>query len=297
MALMTTACGRRGASQTPSQHRTVVRSHGSPNAAPTALASDAGAERIAMIAQVPPPGPSPDGREIDVPLSWVYLVEDPAPTGSTPYAVVGAQVPCGYRPAFTASERDAENHTVRIRMRARWARTEPPPVDGRPTCGDVSVATELVSLGQLRFGQWQVVDAAQTTPTGDGGVDTARSTLAPRVQHVVADDNSLAPRAQRWMHPCAQDSDCESSVGGVCARIGHSTACVAPVDPWLSLGRACAAGLTAVEIETVAAPSRRWRACIATCTNHTCPGTLRCDPLGVCVPPPSPRVVASCNCG
>ena len=117
---------------------------GCPRSRPPAV--DAGtaravAERIPAIAEIPPPGPSADGREVDVPLRWIYLLEEPAPTGSTPYAVVGATVPCGFVPKFTVSDRsDGE---VRLRMRAQ--RRDP---DGAVCAGGTPVV-ELVSIGPL----------------------------------------------------------------------------------------------------------------------------------------------------
>lgn len=294
LPLAATALALAACTRSPDARR--ARREPTPEAPQTALAADAGPQRVPMIAQVPEMGAAPDGREIDVPLTWMYLVEEPAPTGSTPYAAVGAQIPCGYRPMYTVSERDPERSTVRLRMRAQWNRPEPPPPDGRSTCGDLTVATELVSLGQLRLGTWSVVDAVPHPRS-----DRATPAPAPLTQHVVADDSSLAPRAQRWTRPCASDADC-ASAGGTCAHVGGSTACLAPVDPWLAIHRPCADGLTAVDVRTVSTPERAWRACVASCTNNRCPGTLRCDPLHVCVPPPSPpppptQVAASPACG
>ncbi|MDB4928818.1 MAG: hypothetical protein JWM10_1302, partial [Myxococcaceae bacterium] len=150
-----------------------------------APAVDAGApradvERVPAVAEIPPLGPSADGQEIDVPLRWIHLLAEPAPTGSAPYAVVGAKVPCGYVPRYTVSERgDGE---VRLRMRAQRRA-----VDGGHCEGGAPVV-ELVSLSQLRLGAWRVVDA----------VPPAGPALPPRVLHVVPDDGTLAPAAERW---------------------------------------------------------------------------------------------------
>ena len=73
-----------------------------PRAAPECPATppaDAG-NRVRTIAEVPVMGPSADRREVDVPLRWMHLLANPVPTGSAPSVVVGAEIPCGYRPAW-----------------------------------------------------------------------------------------------------------------------------------------------------------------------------------------------------
>ena len=242
---------------------------------PRPPAVDAGApgadvERVPAVAEIPPPGPSADGQEVDVPLRWIHLLAEPAPTGSAPYAVVGATVPCGFVPRYTVSERGEGE--VRLRMRAQRRA-----VEGR--CEGGTAVVELVSLSMLRLGTWRVVDAVAHE---DGGTPAA----TPRVLRVVADDAALAPAAERWTRPCASTADC--TAGGVCARVAAGSLCLAPMDPWLHLGRPCPEGLRSVDAAPVAptdgAPRR---ACVAGCDGaRRCPGRLRCDPAGICLPPP-----------
>ncbi|MDO9018200.1 MAG: hypothetical protein Q8S73_14740 [Deltaproteobacteria bacterium] len=228
------------------------------------------AERVPAVAEIPPPGPSADGQEVDVPLRWIHLLAEPAPTGSTPYAVVGATVPCGFVPRYTVSER-AERE-IRLRMRAQ--RGGP---DGS-ACVAGRAVVELVSLSLLRLGDWRVVDAVAH---GEGDVPAP----TPRVLHVVADDTTLAPAAERWTRPCSATADC--AAGGVCARAASGTLCLPPMDPWLHLGRPCPEGTRSVAVAPVdAAEGAPWRACVAACDGGgRCPGALRCDPSGICLPP------------
>jgi hypothetical protein len=153
---------------------------------------DAGT-RIA-VTEAAPLGPSADRREVDVPLDWIYLLTDPAPTGRTPYAVVGARVPCGYEALYLTSEKDGSR--VKIRFRARWSAATPVPVTP-PTCERVAKAW-LVSEGILRLGDWEVVDMVP-----HGASDPPAPTT--RVQHVVPEDANLAPLAARWVRGCAAD--------------------------------------------------------------------------------------------
>ena len=225
----------------------------------TAPSRDAGTaradvERVRAIAVVPPPGPSEDGSEIDVPLRWIHLLEEPAPTGSTPYAVVGATVPCGFVPRYVVSERG--ELVVRLRMRAQRR----PPDGGACTVG--APVVELVSLSQLRLGDWQVVDAVPHA-AGDPPMPT------PRTLHVVADDPALRPAAERWTRPCARTSDCTS--GGVCARAGAASICMPAMDPWLHLGRSCPGGTHPIEVRAVdAREGGAWQACVAACDTAGC---------------------------
>lgn len=227
------------------------------------------AERVPAIAEIPPPGPSADGAELDVPLRWIHLLAEPAPTGSTPYAVVGATVPCGFVPRYTVSERvEGEVH---LRMRAQ--RRD----GGAAGCVGGTPVVELVSLSQLRLGAWRVRDATahgpQDPPSPEGPV-----------LHVVPDDATIAPPAERWTRACDTGADCAG--GGVCARVGSGSICLAPMDPWLHLGRPCPEGTRSVEATAVdrGGPAP-WRACVAACTSGQCPGRLRCDPSGICLPP------------
>ena len=83
---------------------------------PSAAARPDAGQRIA-VTEAAPLGPSADRREVDVPLAWIYLLTDPAPTGRTPYAVVGARLPCGYEPLYLTSEKDGAR--IKVRFRAR----------------------------------------------------------------------------------------------------------------------------------------------------------------------------------
>jgi hypothetical protein len=245
-----------------------------------APAVDAGApradvERVPAVAEIPPPGPSADGQEIDVPLRWIHLLAEPAPTGSTPYAVVGATVPCGFVPRYTVSERGEGE--VRLRMRAQRRAT-----DGG-LCDGGTPVVELVSLSLIRLGTWRVVDAVAH---GEGDVPSP----TPRVLHVVPDDGTLAPAAERWTRPCRATADCAG--GGLCARVAAASICLPPMDPWLHLGRPCPEGTRSVEAVPVSpVDGAPWRACVAACdrAGH-CPGRLQCDAAGICLP--SSSVVA-----
>lgn len=231
------------------------------------------AERVPAIAEVPPMGAAPDGSEVDVPLSWIYLLTDPAPTGSTPYAVVGARVPCGFVPRYTVSDRGEGE--IRLRMRAQRRAT-----DGGRCEGGVDVV-EQVSLSLVRLGTWRVVDGV---PHGAADAPVP----AARTLHVVADDGSLRPAAERWTRACAATVDCEG--GGECVRVGPTSICQPAMDPWLQLDRPCPGGTRATTVASEGGPPRRH--CIAACDGAgQCPGNLRCDaPTGTCLP--SPRVDA-----
>lgn len=243
---------------------------------PRPPAADAGApradaERVPAVVEVAPPGPSADGQEVDVPLRWIHLLSEPEPTGSTPYAVVGAAVPCGYVPRYTVSERVAGE--VRLRMRARRRHLD----GGR--CEGATPVVELVSLSLLRLGTWRVVDAVAHR-AGDPAAPT------PRVLHVVPDDAALAPAAERWTRPCRATADC--AAGGVCARVAAASICLPAMDPWLHLGRPCPEGTRPAGAAPVAAgEGAPWRACVAACDRAgRCAGSLRCDASGICLPSP-----------
>lgn len=244
---------------------------------------DGGTRAIRSIAELPPLGPSPDGREIDLPLGWVFLLSDPAPTGSAPYAAVGATVPCGFVPAWTVSTKApgglGQGGEIRLRMRARWQGSGAP-TGGREPCRDRPEAVQLVSLSVLRLGPWRVRDEIAHGP-GD-------PVLTEVVQRVVADDSALRPPAERWTRPCAADADCP---GGLCAAVGAGRVCLPPRDPWRHNDQDCPGGTRAVSV-THTRPGegpRSWEACVAACPDGGgCPGTLRCDPVGVCVPGDAP---------
>ncbi len=247
------------------------RARAAPDASAPAAPADAGT--LVRVTEAAPLGPSPDRREVDVPIAWIHLLSDPAPTGSTPYAVVGARMPCGYGPLYGTSERAGGR--VRIRLRAQWSGAGPVPAV-IPPCGERPVRAFLVSEGILRLGQWEVVDAVPHGPGDDPPPVT-------RVQHVVPDDAHIAPPAARWTRPCATDSDCAS--GGVCASVEGARVCLPEVDPWLSEGGACAGGTTATEVSYAGdGGARTWRACVAACQNGACPAPLACSPRGLCLP-------------
>jgi len=246
-----------------------------------AAVGDSGTRAIRSIAEVPPLGPSADGNEVDVPLSWVFALSDPAPTGSAPYVVAGGTMPCGFEPAWTISTRvpaTAGGGEVQLRMRARrraaGAAGTTAAADGG--CTTTTFGVSLVSLSILRLGEWRVVDAVPHGP--------ADPVLVPIVQRVVPDDAALRPAAERWTRACVADAECP---GGVCASVGAGRVCVPPRDPWLHNHQACPGGTRSVEVSHTApgATARQWQACVAACGEAgRCPGALRCDPLGVCVP-------------
>ncbi len=243
--------------------------HRSP--APRPARPDAGGERL-RVSESAPLGPSADRREIDVPLSWIHLLAQPIPTGSTAHAVAGAVVPCGYAAKYLTSS--AEGRVVRIRLRAEW--TQPGPVPAPlPRC-DAPMRAWLVSEGVLRVGDWEVQDAV---PHGPGDPPAP----VPRVQRVVPDDGHVPAIPARWYRPCAADGDCTS--GGVCARVEGVGVCLPEVDPWLSHRAPCIDGATATDVTwTSDAGVRAWRACLAACENGACARGLRCSPRGVCLP-------------
>ncbi|MFO0649536.1 MAG: hypothetical protein U0326_25100 [Polyangiales bacterium] len=239
--------------------------------APNDAASDAGT--IVRVTEAAPMGPSPDRREIDVPITWIHLLSDPAPTGSTPYAVVGARFPCGYGPLYGTSERAGGR--VRIRLRGQWNAPGPVPAT-IPPCGDRPVRSFLVSEGILRLGAWEVVDMVSHGPGDD-------PEPVSRVQHVVPDDAQLPPAAARWTRPCGADTDCAS--GGVCASVEGVGVCLPAVDPWLSEHGACPGGTLATDVQH--GPDggvATWRACVASCQQGACPTGLRCSARGLCLP-------------
>ncbi len=230
---------------------------------------------IVRVTEAAPLGPSPDRREVDVPIAWIHLLSEPAPTGSTPYAIVGARMPCGYGPNYGTSER--VNGEVRLRLRAQWLGAGPVP-ETIPPCGDRPVRSFLVSQGILRLGTWRVVDMVPHGPNDD-------PPPVARVQHVLPDDANLPAPALRWMRGCATDDDC--TAGGVCASVEGARLCLAAVDPWLSEHGNCPEGTSPADAQhTPDAGAATWRACVATCQHNTCPAGLVCNAQGHCLPPP-----------
>lgn len=225
------------------------------------------------VTEAAPLGPSPDRRELDVPLSWIYLLTDPAPTGRTPYAVVGARLPCGYEPLYLTSQKDGAR--IKVRFRARWSAPTPVP-SPLPACAEQPMKAWLVSEGALRLGDWEVVDIV---PHGPGDPPQPAS----RVQHVVPEDARLPPLAARWVRGCAADADCRG--GGVCAEVDGARLCLPEVDPWLVHHRPCVDGATEADARhTRDGAARTWRACVAACENNACAAGLTCTPAGHCVP-------------
>ena len=148
--------------------------------------------------------------------------------------------------------------------------------DGGRCEGGTSVV-ELVSLSLIRLGTWRVVDAV-----AHGEHDVPPPT--PRVLHVVPDDATLAPAAERWTRACQATADCAG--GGLCARVGAGSICLPPMDPWLHLGRPCPEGTRSVEATPASSgEGAPWRACVAACdrAGH-CAGRLQCDASGICLP-------------
>jgi hypothetical protein len=240
-------------------------------AAPADASTDGGT--IVRVTEAAPMGPSADRREIDVPLTWIHLLSDPAPTGTTPYAVVGARFPCGYGPLYGTSERVGGR--VRIRLRGQWSAPGPVP-DVIPPCADRPVRSFLVSEGILRLGAWEVVDAVPHGPGDDPQPVT-------RVQRVVPDDAQLPAPAVRWTRRCAADADC--AAGGVCAAVESASVCLPAVDPWLSEHGPCPGGTLATDVQYATdAGARTWRACVASCQQGHCPAGLACSPRGLCLP-------------
>ncbi len=247
-----------------------------PRVTHSANAPDASADggTIVRVTEAAPLGPSADKREIDIPIAWIHLLSEPAPTGTTPYAIVGARFPCGYGPLYGTSERASGR--VRIRLRGQWTGAGPVP-DVIPPCGDRPIRAFLVSEGILRLGNWEVVDAVPHGPNDDPPPVT-------RVQHVVPDDAQLAPAAARWTRRCATDADCTS--GGVCATVESAKVCLPAVDPWLSERGPCPGGTLATDVSYGDdAGVRSWRACVASCQQGACPAGLSCSPRGLCLPP------------
>ncbi len=238
-----------------------------PPAQPLDAGSDAGGHRFRFIAEVPPEGPSPDRREIDLAVDWIFLVADPMPTGTAPYAFVHALVPCGYEPYFSASTRSEPD--VNVRVRARWAGPGEPPL--HPAVCPRGT-TQLVSLGVLRTGDWTVRD--RSAPDGS-------ASAVPRVQHVLP-DVGMAPKPERMTRACDTTADCVA--GGVCVALGPARTCVAEDDPWLSRREPCIAGM--IPTEVTLAGRAPWRVCMVACGDAgACPGRLQCGAQGVCLPP------------
>ena len=178
----------------------------------------------------PPGTPYADRREIDAPLSWFYLAEDPVPTGSSPEVIVGAELPCGYRPVF--GDVSDPVSPLRVRLHAVYAGNGTP---GSERCATPNRAAQFISLHRLRLGTFAIVDAVAHQP-GDPPAPTA--TL-----HVVRDDDTLAPVDRRRWRACSRGGDEACTAGGVCGTVPGAPpehgVCVPPMDPFLAVGRPC----------------------------------------------------------
>lgn len=242
---------------------------------------------------VPPPGmPSVDELEIDAPLAWLFLREEPAPTGSAPEVIVGAELPCGYRAVYATVSPPVD--PLRVRLRARFVEQGH---GGGRQCSRRPVAVQFVSLQKLRLGTFTVTDA-----TAHGLHDPPVPSV---VLHVIADDERTPPRQVRQVRRCIPGQDASCTAGGVCGAIPGRTdvgVCVPPLDPYLVVGRPCPGpsawtpfGTVAVTLThrgsfaTAAVPSDGLvRACLPACDDaHPCAPTLECtdvDGRRVCLP-------------
>lgn len=249
-----------------------------------AVPEDTGVDPSFHIPLVRPPGTSSgDGREIDVPLAWVFVTDDPAPTGTAPNVIVGAELPCGYRPVYgTVSPPESP---LRVRVHALF---QGPGAPSAAQCATRPVSVELISLQRLRLNAYTVTDA-----TPHGASDPPVPTVAMRV---VADDANTPPPMVRQIRRCTPNDDASCSAGGICAAVTGraSGVCVPPIDPYLVVGHPCPEGrsdatLTHAAIAGPAVPSDGVvHACLATCdTAHPCHPSLECvvnGTHGVCLP-------------
>jgi hypothetical protein len=260
-------------------------------------AGDAGEENenVRVPSVLPVPGtPSSSGLEMDVPLAWLFLRDAPAPTGSAPEVIVGAELPCGFHPVY--ANVSPPHDPLRVRLRARYGGP------GRPTDTSVPCPTPnnvalIVSLQRLRLGGFTVTDATPHHP-GDPPV--------PSLRLQVVEENERTPSPQvRHVRGCTPGDDATCTEGGVCGAVPGRTGagvCVPPLDPFLSAGRACqgvspGAPLGSVEVSLEhpgayamrAAPAPgALKACLPMCDDaHPCDASLACVPVGglrVCLP-------------
>jgi hypothetical protein len=234
---------------------------------------------------VHPPGTvANSGRELDVPLSWLFVSEDPAPTGSAPNAIVGATLPCGYRAVYgTVSSPDAS--PLRVRVHALFDGAGDPH-DAR--CRSLPLSVQMVSLQRLRLADFTVTDASPHA-AGDPPVPTA-------ALHVVADDNATPAAMRRRFRRCTPGDDSTCTAGGVCATpSGRNVGvCVPPYDPYLAVEHPCPEGraeavLGHAPMSGPAVPADgAIHACLAGCDDtHPCDAAFECVPIGthaVCLP-------------
>jgi hypothetical protein len=267
-----------------------------PTAAPapgTAPAPDEG--NFQIPANVREPGlPSISGLEYDVPVAWLFLTEDPAPTGAAPDVIVGAELPCGYRPVYGTVSPPV--NPLRVRLRARFAGPGRPDPAAVP-CPTRNVAVQYISLQRLRLGTFTVSDA---TPH-----PASEPTVPSVTLRVVEDDPRLPSRQARRLRRCTPGDDATCTAGGACGGIpGHAGlgVCVPPFDPYLVIGRLCPGpaagapmGSTEVALEhpgpyaaRATPPAGALHACLPACdAAHPCDVGMQCLAVGersVCAP-------------
>ena len=210
---------------------------------------------------------------IDAPLAWVFLQEDPVPTGTSPNAIVAAELPCGYQPLYASAGRAVSPLTVRFHAVFNAATV------GNAPCAQRPVSVQYVSLGVVRVGAYTVTDQIS-----HGAADPPM----PEVNlHVVGDDPSLATRMARHVRACTPGRDATCTAGGWCGtHASRPTAgtCVPPLDPFLAIGRACQTGDREVVVAHVPSPgaaATEIHACLPGCdAAHACDAPLRCVALG-----------------
>ena len=255
------------------------RSHRGPQ-----VPQDTGVDPNFRIPEVHPPGtPSQNGTELDVPLSWLFVSESPAITGSAPNVVVGGVMPCGFRAVFgTVSPPAAALH---VRIHAVYAGQGDPRAEH---CETQPAFVQIVSLQRLRLGEYAVSDALPAR--GDAGV------LPSAALRVVADDSNAPSPMARRVRRCVAGDDSTCTGGGVCATIpDHDVGvCVPPIDPYLFISRPCPDGrvdVTLAHAPMTMGPAPREgsiRACLPPCDDaHSCDAGFECIASGeqrVCIP-------------
>jgi hypothetical protein len=224
------------------------------------------------------------GMFVNVPIQWVFLREEPVPTGAAPHAVIGAELPCGYRPLMAVEE--SQGTERRIRLRAGYVGPGRPRDAGAP-CVAPAAFIDFVSLEKVRLGNYIVTDALPRRPG---------EPAAPRAALRVVSDGpqTPGPMAQR-VRPCSPGHDESCTAGGVCGAVpGQSVGtCVPALDPYLSAGLPCPHGSLSAALEHASAyavrPAPRagpLLACLQTCTG----GAAEREPQLRCVSLPSGQV-------
>lgn len=225
-------------------------------------------------------------RVLDVPLAWIFLLEDPVPTGAGPLAYLGAELPCGYRPVSIVSGESVS--PVTLRVLAQYQGTGTPDPSAR--CPEAVRLVRAAGMQPVRVGTLTVVDH---TPHGEGAPPAPSVTL-----HVVPDDATLPEERTRSVRSCQPGNDASCTAGGVCATLPGEPAggvCVPPLDPYLHAHMPCRAPRVEVTLQHPApyamplAPSGpEVHACLPSCASASeCPAPLRCRAVGaqqVCTP-------------